>query len=235
MSRSLLFRVVTYAVKHLTHIACRVHTEELAKVPPVGPLIAVGNHINFLEAPIMYSHLQPRPVTGMAKIETWDNRFLGWLFTLWDAVPVRRGELDMNAFKLAKQKLEEGKILAISPEGTRSGNGVLGEAHQGILPLALKTGVPLMPMGYWGHENYKENLKRLRRSDFFIRIGNPFRLVTRGDTLTPEVRQQMVDEIMYQLAAMLPLQYRGRYADMSKATEKYLEFEPGVESNLVWA
>jgi 1-acyl-sn-glycerol-3-phosphate acyltransferase len=232
---TLFFRVVTSTVKHITHLFVRVHMEELVKVPAKGPLLAVGNHINFIEAPVMYSHLQPRPCSGMAKIETWDNWFTGWLFSLWGAVPVHRGELDLTAFKLAKQALDEGKILAISPEGTRSGNGALGEAHQGIIPLALKSGAPLMPMVWWGNENYKQNIKRLRRSDFNLRVGNPFKLVTRGDSLSPEVRKQMVDEIMFQLSALLPPQYRGIYADLNQATEKYLEFEPGVESNLIWA
>jgi hypothetical protein len=38
------------------------------------------------------------------------------------------------------------------------------------------------------------------------------------------VRQQMVDEMMYQLAMLLPPQYRGVYSDLANATEKYLRF-----------
>ncbi|MEA2008767.1 MAG: 1-acyl-sn-glycerol-3-phosphate acyltransferase, partial [Chloroflexota bacterium] len=57
------------------------------------------NHINFLDAPIFYTHLCPRPLTGFVKSETWDSPYLGPLFTLWGAIPVRRGEADMNAIR----------------------------------------------------------------------------------------------------------------------------------------
>jgi hypothetical protein len=47
------------------------------------------------------------------------------------------------------------------------------------------------------------------------------------------MRQQMVDEIMYQIAALLPPGYRGYYSDLAAATERYLEFPPGSRSNLI--
>jgi hypothetical protein len=50
--------------------------------------------------------------------------------------------------------------------------------------------------------------------------------------VTGEIRQEMVDEIMYQLAALLPPEHRGAYHDLSKATEVYLRFDPPAKSNL---
>jgi hypothetical protein len=50
--------------------------------------------------------------------------------------------------------------------------------------------------------------------------------------VTRHVRQQMADEIMYQIAALLPPSYRGVYSDLATATETYLSFPPGAQSNL---
>jgi 1-acyl-sn-glycerol-3-phosphate acyltransferase len=103
-------------------------------------LILVANHINFLEVPIMFTHLQPRPVTGFAKVETWNNPAMGALFDLWGAIPLKRGSADTVAFKRGLEVLEAGKILAVAPEGTRSGNGMLQKGHPGVVMLALRSG-----------------------------------------------------------------------------------------------
>ena len=50
--------------------------------------------------------------------------------------------------------------------------------------------------------------------------------------MTREIRQQMADEIMYQIAALLPPPYRGAYSDLAAATDRYLRFPPGAESAL---
>lgn len=218
------FWAVTKAIKGLTHLLCRIETEPLDKVPPQGPLILVCNHINFLEVPVMYTHLQPRPVIGLAKSESWDNPLLGVLFDLWGAIPIRRGEADTAALRQGLQALEGGKIIAISPEGTRSGHGRLQKGHPGVVPLALRSGAPLLPLVYYGGESLRQNLRRLQRTDFHIIVGRQFTLDTHGVKVTRNVRQKITDEIMYQLAALLPPEYRGAYADMEQAASEYLRF-----------
>ena len=66
-------------------------------------------------------------------------------------------------------------------------------------------------------------------------VGQPFYLRADGVKVTRQVRQQMADEIMYQLAALLPPAYRGHYADLDAATETYLRFPATAESNLRYA
>jgi 1-acyl-sn-glycerol-3-phosphate acyltransferase len=222
---TLKFRLVTGLIKLLSRLLCRVDAAALDKVPRRGPLILVANHVNFLDVPVGYTHLQPRPLTGLAKIETWDDPFLGFLADLWRAIPVRRGEADLEALRRSLEALEAGHILAIAPEGTRSGDGRLQPGYPGVVLLALRSKAPLLPLVYYGHEGFRENLRRLRRTPFHIAVGRPFYLEARGEKVTPEVRQQMLDEIMYQLAALLPLEYHGVYANLEAATQKYLRFE----------
>jgi 1-acyl-sn-glycerol-3-phosphate acyltransferase len=213
---------VTNAVKLGTSILCRIDAPNLKTLPKKGPYIAYSNHTGQLEIPLLYSHLQPRPITGLAKIETWDGWFLRWVFNLWGAIPVRRGEADMNAMRLSLQALKNNEILVIAPEGTRNKTGQLLKAQPGIITLALRSGAPLVPIVHWGGENFSQNIKRLKRTDFHIRVGEPFKLNPGKERVTSEVRQRMVDEMMYRLATMLPEYYRGAYADLENATEKYL-------------
>ena len=232
MTHTLTYRAVTSSIKSLTRILCRIDDVELAQVPKQGPLITVSNHINFLEVPILITRLQPRPMTGFAKAENWDTPGLRSLFTLWEAIPIRRGELDMTALRQGLAALEAGRIMGVAPEGTRSGHGRLQRGLGGVAFLALHSGAPLLPIVYYGAENYKRDWARLRRPDFHIVVGQPFHLQAQGIRVTGEVRQQMTDEIMYQLAALLPPAYRGHYADLSAATETYLRFSPPSKSNL---
>lgn len=214
--------LVTNAVKLGTSVMCRINAPDLQTFPRKGPFIAYSNHTGQIEVPLMYAHLQPRPITGLAKVETWDGWFLRWVFDLWGAIPIRRGEADIHAMRMSLKVLDNNGILVIAPEGTRNKTGKLLKAQPGIITLALRTGAPLLPLAHWGGENFLPNLKRLKRTDFHIRVGKPFNLDPGDERVTKEVRQKMADEIMYRLSAMLPEYYRGAYADLEDATGKYL-------------
>jgi 1-acyl-sn-glycerol-3-phosphate acyltransferase len=205
---------------------CRIDAPDLCKIPKQGPLIVYSNHTGQIEVPVLYSHLQPRPMTGIAKIETWDGWFLRWVFNLWGAIPIRRGEADIEAMRKSLDALEKGQILAIAPEGTRNKTGKLIKAQPGVITLALRSGAALLPVAHWGGENFSKNIKRFKRTDFHIRVGEVFKLNAGKERVSREVRQQMVDEMMYRLAGLLPEDYRGAYADLENATEKYLSIMP---------
>jgi 1-acyl-sn-glycerol-3-phosphate acyltransferase len=218
-----LYYFFCWLVRGGTRLLCRIDLAPLAQVPKRGPFILVTNHIGSLEVPLLFAHLQPRPVTGFAKIETWDDPFMGWLFDLWGAIPIRRGEADMDALRKGFAALEQGYILAVAPEGTRSRHGRLLRARPGVVTIALRSGVTILPLAHWGGEKLNSNLKRLKRTDFHIKVGHPFRLQVE-EKVTRQVRQQMADEIMIQIAALMPEEYRGEYAGQGKATKKYLRF-----------
>ncbi|MBE3067740.1 MAG: 1-acyl-sn-glycerol-3-phosphate acyltransferase [Chloroflexi bacterium] len=211
------------AIRLGTDILCRIDMRDFPKVPARGPLILVINHIGSLEVPLLFVHLQPRKMIGLAKIETWDSKFIGWLFDLWDAIPVRRGEADLEAIRACLEVLKAGDILAIAPEGTRSYNGRLLLAQPGIVLIALRSGAPILPMAHWGGEDFGSNLKKLKRTDFHIRVGKLFYLDAKGERMNGEIRQAMADEIMSQIAALMPEDYRGEYANC-KSPPKYLRF-----------
>lgn len=206
-----------------TGLLCRIDKRDFDKIPARGPLILATNHIGSLEVPLLFVHLQPRKMIGLAKIETWDRKFMGWLFDLWDAIPVRRGEADLEAVRRCLDVLKAGDMLAIAPEGTRSYHGRLLRAQPGVVMIALRAGVPILPIAHWGGENFKANLKKLKRTDFHVRVGRPFTLDARGGKVTGELRQEMADEIMGQIAALMPGEYHGEYAGKA-GKDQYLEW-----------
>ncbi|MBN2386743.1 MAG: 1-acyl-sn-glycerol-3-phosphate acyltransferase [Anaerolineales bacterium] len=214
-----------WLVRTGTNVICRIDGQSLANVPSRGPLIVVSNHIGSIEVPLIYAHLQPRRMIGLAKVETWDNPFMGWLFDLWEAIPVRRGEADLDAVRRCLEVLAVGDILAVAPEGTRSRDGRLLRAQAGVVTLALRSEAPILPIAHWGAERFGTNLRRLARTDFHVRVGRPFSLRTNGVQVTREVRQQMVDEVMGQVAALMPEAYRGEYAGWALQPPRYLEFQ----------
>jgi len=215
----------------LTRFICRIHAEPLSKVPHKGPLILVVHHIKILEIPVFFTALHPRYIIGFSASKRWKIWWTRWLLNLADAIPLTIGEANIDAFRKGLGCLHDGNIILISPEGTRSGHGRLQKGYPGIVSLAMRSNAPLLPLVFYGHEHYKENLRRLRRTDFIFAVGKPFTLDPGDQRMNGAIRQQMVDEIMYQLASFLPAQNRGVYSNLDLATEEYLRFEdPTIRS-----
>jgi 1-acyl-sn-glycerol-3-phosphate acyltransferase len=230
---SLASTVLNSVLIGLSHVFFKVEDHDIHRIPKTGPLILVCNHINTYDAPLLIPRMASWPMVTLAKVETWGHPLHGILFRIWDAIPIRRGEADLDAFRKVQDRLAGGKMLAVMPEGTRSNTGQMQQGKPGVVLIALRTAAPILPVSIAGNENFYQNLKSLRRTPFTIRVGHPFRLNDRGKALSRDVRQQMVDEIMFQLAGILPPAYRGVYSDFTKATTEYLDFDPGSRSNLV--
>ncbi len=214
-------RFITFIIKLLLKIFCKVEGANLQSVPRQGPLILVVNHINFLEVPLIYTLLLPRKVCGIIKKETWDSWFLRMLAKEWGAIPINRETPGVSTFKEAGKALKEKKILCIAPEGTRSGTGVLAKGHQGIVFLALQNRVPILIVAHYGVENFWYNIKRLKRTRVTFIVGKPFMLASEMK-ITKNVYQEMTDQIMTRMAFILPERYRGAYADMKVISDKYI-------------
>ena len=194
----------------------------LKQVPSQGPLIIYTNHVNILEIPILYTHLQPRRVHGMLLAERWKIPVLSWALDVTETIPLQRGVADIDAIRKGLQALEKGDIIVIAPEGTRSHDGILQPAHPGVVLLALHSRAPLLPVVFYGAENYTDNLSRLKRSDFHLRVGTLFHLEEHGEKVTRQVREKMMQEMMFEMASLLPEKYRGGYVETEGASTRYM-------------
>ncbi len=218
------FRLVIQSVVH-------IHADGWERMARTGPLIVINNHINWLDAVLTYL-FAPRHLVGFSKIENFDNPLLSPLMRIGGVIPVRRGTPDLAAVRQALAALEAGEALLVDPEGTRSHHGRLQEARGGVVLLALRTGAPIQPVAVWGQERFWRNLARLLRTRVWIRVGYPFHLRGPETRLRRRQREEILREVMYQLAALLPPPYRGVYADLESATTRYLEFPKGSRNNL---
>lgn len=217
----MIYNLVLFLVKFGTEILCRIDAPNIHEFPEKGPLLAISNHTGQLEVAVFFGQLAPRPITGWAKMEAWDNAFLNWLFNLWGLIPVRRGEADTSALRKAIKALDEGYIFGIAPEGTRNITGRLKRAHPGAVMLATRSNAPIIPLAHWGGEDFLKNLSRLKRTDFHIRVGKPFVLDLDGVKLTREIRQQIADEMMLRIAELMPPEYHGEYEKVTFEEKRY--------------
>lgn len=143
-------------------------------VPPAGNgerVILCCNHISYLD-PVYLLLAQKRPVRFMAKAELFQNRFLGWLIRKFGGFAVNRGKGDTSAIDTAKALVEQGELMGIFPEGTRSKDGTLGRAKSGAALIASQTGASILPVGIVAKG---QKVRPFRRST-----------VVFGELLTPE-------------------------------------------------
>ncbi|MFZ3080271.1 MAG: lysophospholipid acyltransferase family protein [Bellilinea sp.] len=204
-------RLMNWFLRLVFRAVCRIDLEVIKKIPTSGPLIVVCNHINFLEAPVLLPHLDNPVVTSVAKKESWKNPLFKFLFDRWEIIPIDRDAVDREAFRRSLAALDQGKILVVFPEGTRSKDGRMLPGKPGVVTMVMRSGVSILPVGFHGYENFWENLKRLRATDFHIALGTPFHIHLNGDAPSRDVRQAVTDEIMYKIAELLPERYRGHY------------------------
>ena len=175
-------------------------------IPKRGGYIVIANHTDWKDPPVIELSFG-LCIRFMAKIEAFDMLFLGGLMRGKGCFPVRRGESDRRALTTSLQVLRSGNPLGFFPEGTRSRDGVLHRGHPGIAFLARRSGAPILPVGLSGTHQAK-----LLRSHIRVRVGAPFRVEDLGLPAGAS-DQETTDAIMRRIAALLPPQMRGEYAE----------------------
>jgi 1-acyl-sn-glycerol-3-phosphate acyltransferase len=196
----------------LSAILARVTVEGSENVPPNSPCVIVANHLSLFDIIYLGINLPTIP-HFMAKKELFKNPVLGWMIRAGGSFPVNRGEGDAWALAQAGRVLDEGAILFMFPEGTRSkGDSALKRGKVGAVKLALEHQVPVVPAAIWGTEIFKIGV---RRNNITIRFGQPVDVVTLAGPLPykHEIYRELTTTVMEKIAAMLPPQYRGFYAD----------------------
>jgi 1-acyl-sn-glycerol-3-phosphate acyltransferase len=193
----------------LSRLSLRRKVIGKANMPRHTACIVVANHVNLLDSPLIGISLG-RKGYFMAKSDLFHPRIIGWLAEQFGAFPVARGRLNRRAGRTAVELLANGQALIIYPEGQRSPDGKLGPAYSGAALLALKSGVPIVPVGIIGTAQLKGKWWFLRRPKIAFNIGQPFTLATCPEKPTKEMVNGMTREIMLHIAALLPEDYRGR-------------------------
>jgi 1-acyl-sn-glycerol-3-phosphate acyltransferase len=209
--------------RRLIHAICRILIFLLTRrevtgrdnVPENGPLLVAANHLGMADQYFIAVNIKRR-MMYMAKEELFRHRPISLLVQAFGAFPVRRGIMDRKALDKANQILASRLALFMFPEGTRSKNAQLQPAFPGTALIALENNVPILPIGITGLENVTKGPLWwiFHRHQLTVRInfGRPFYLPAQDGKVSKEKLRQMADLIMERIAALLPPEYQGHYA-----------------------
>jgi 1-acyl-sn-glycerol-3-phosphate acyltransferase len=197
--------------------------EGVENVPTKGSAIIMINHVSFID-PFVVADPLPRNFVALAKVEVYDYPIVGIVPKLLGVIPVKRDEFDRNAVQSCLEVLRAGEMILMAPEGTRGPD--LRQGREGVAYLASRSGAPVVPVAVYGTEGFPalRFTKRWRGSGGHIRFGRPFRYKAELRRSKAQTLRQMTDEAMYVLAAMLPEDRRGYYADQTKASQETIEW-----------
>jgi 1-acyl-sn-glycerol-3-phosphate acyltransferase len=217
-------RFFLWLLRLAARLLLRVKVVGWENLPEGEAAILMVNHIHFLD-PFVTAAAMPRPMTAMSKIENFSIPVFGLIFKLYGAIPVRRGTVDRQALKqVLKELKKDDALLLVAPEGTRSPNRALQNAHNGLAYIAHHSKAAIVPLAITGTADFDHHWKRLRRTPVQLKLGRPFYLRANSRRLERQALHAMTSEAMYQLAAVLPPDHRGLYSDLEQATKNHVYF-----------
>ena len=218
------FILKTFVLGPLLRFIFRPWVRGVENVPSSGAAILASNHLSFSDS--IFLPLQcPRPVVFLAKSEYFTGRGLkGWLvktfFKATGQLPIDRsgGKASEAALNTGLGVLEQGQLLGIYPEGTRSPDGRLYRGRTGIARMVLEAKVPVIPVAMIDTEKVQpigKRLPRVRRVG--IVYGKPLDF-SRFDGMEGDriVLRAVTDEIMYELKKISGQEYVDQYASTVK-------------------
>jgi len=198
----------------LIDLIARVEIRGMENLPKHGAFVIATNHLGMLDVTLLYYSIHRWDVF-VPVAEKWERiGFLRWLGKHFNWVFIDRFNPDLKAMRTMMSLMEKGHTLVIAPEGTRSRVGSMIEGKPGASYLAAKLQVPIVPIGLSGTEDRTvfANLRKLRRSSVLINAGKPFTLPPLARRDRTSALKDYTDEIMCQIAALIPERYRGIYA-----------------------
>lgn len=213
--------IIRWLIRVIFNLAAKVEISGYEHLPENESYVIATNHLGFVDAPIAFYALD-RWDMYIPVAEKWEkNPFLKWLGRYFNFIFIDRFNPDIKALRKIIALMEEGNILIIAPEGTRSRLGSMNEGRPGVSYLAAKLNRPIVPVALAGTEDkvFWENLKCLRRNHVTVKAGPAFMLPPLPHENRDEALKQYTDEIMCRIAALLPEKYRGVYADHPRLKE----------------
>lgn len=185
--------------RFLNNVVYRTAVTGQSNVPAAGPVIFAGNHISFLDGPVMFG-AAPRPMHILVKKEMFKG-FLGRVLTASGQLPVdRRG--DRSVLQLSKDVLDAGRCIGILPEGTR-GSGTAAGISNGVAWLALNSDAVVVPVAILGTRHGGEHLDSIPKPGrrLHVSFGKPLTLGRNPDETGRASMDRAATEIRDTLAA----------------------------------
>ena len=194
----------------LTRLLCHYEVTGREHISRTGPLLVVSNHLSWYD-PILLGVIFPRRLWFMAKIEIFRIPLVGLASRLSGQIPVHRGASDRAALEQALDYLHQERAVAIYPEGTVARHDRLLAAHTGAAMLALRSGVPVLPVAHTGTRRIFVG-RSSWRPRVVIRIGEPYLPQVTPGASRKATLKTVTEELMQRIANMMPPEERGEYA-----------------------
>lgn len=204
-----------WLIRFIFNLIAEVEVTGKENVPASGAFVIATNHIGIIDI-AMFHYVFDRFDMFIPVAEKWEK--IGWIRFLAQNLNflfVDRFNPDLKALRKMIGLMENGNALVIAPEGTRSRTGALIEGKPGVAYLAARSGFPVVPVAITGTEDkvILGNIKRFRKSKVTLTGGTPFTIAPLPKENRDQALKTALDEIMCQIAALLPERYRGVYAD----------------------
>jgi len=193
--------------------------EGVENIPDSGGVLIATNHLSRMDIPVLFTIPNRPEMTALVTTKYLKHPLIRWFIITAEGIWLDRDRADFGAFRTAIEALEQGRAIGIAPEGTRSKEGHLLEGKPGTALLAVRANVPIVPVAITGTIGSFKKAITFQRPKITARFGKliPPPVLEKGKR--EEQLQALTDEMMCQIAAMLPESYRGFYADHPRLKE----------------
>jgi 1-acyl-sn-glycerol-3-phosphate acyltransferase len=145
------YQLVRFIVVSFCRTWCRMTVEGREHVPAEGAYLLTPVHRSILDTPIS-SGITRRRMRFMGADKYWKNHAFGRLLSALGGFPVTRGSADREALKRCIDVLNGGEPLVLFPEGERKEGPIVQPLFDGATYIAVKAGVPIVPVGNAGSD-----------------------------------------------------------------------------------
>jgi 1-acyl-sn-glycerol-3-phosphate acyltransferase len=214
-------QILQFIVRLIFNLIARFEMVGAENLPTGGGYVIAGNHIGRLDAALPY-YILDRPDIIIMVAEKYEKyAIFRWLTRITNGMFVDRYNADIRVIRECLRRLQQGQILTITPEGTRSKSGNLIESKPGGIYLAWKAGVPIIPAAITGTEDavVVDRLKHFKRLNIKAVAGPAFLLPPIAGLERDELMQRYTEEVMCRIAALLPADRRGFYVEHPRLKE----------------
>jgi len=223
-----IYQFYNFLLRLIFWRTCKVHVLNRELTRREGPWILASNHISHFDPPLL-SNLSCHPVDWMAMEELFRNRIFARLLYLVGTFPVKRGKADREALRTALERLEQGRVVGIFPEGgIRDGERSVLEGAKirpGLALVTHQSEVPIVPCVVLGTDRLYNKKRWLffSRTPIWVAFGEPIHPVEgRFLTARPVIESQL-QEAFQSLKAELIQQFSLGEEDLPKPPKQRME------------
>jgi 1-acyl-sn-glycerol-3-phosphate acyltransferase len=217
--RKMLKRLFRFLIAKLT----RLEVAGLENIPDRGGALLVTNHLSIIDPVLIFALIERHDITALVAKSHQKNPLYRWFVNRANGIWINRDEADTHAVRAARSFIQNGGIVGIAPEGTRSSTGSMLPAKVGAAYLAEKSKAMILPVAVTGTFKGIKKVFTFQRPKMTVEFGPLFQLPPVERHNRDIILHQNTDEMMCRIAVMLPPSYRGVYKDHPRLLELLAE------------